>query len=326
MIVKLFKTNYPVQVFLFLITTALLWFEGLLHPQPLDLQGLTPLQLALLKPFAAVPLVGVITAMLLTVVEALVFNRFLSAKEFVQRNTLLPAFLYLLFFSHGPHLLQVNSVTLAVPLVLMLLMLMLHIPDASELYVTLFFASGATTLASFVYPPAIFFLLFIWISFVVNRVFAWREWVISLIGGVLPIVFALSWLFLSDQLHLLSPLMVPRFANPLTLQTWPNVSELFVAGLIMLLYMAGYRFHMGSLFENVLSFRQKVWNLTWFALFGIGSGFFAGQQVFYHLALVTIPGVAFISGWLITRKRHMLINLFLVVLFLTVILQNLGVL
>lgn len=326
MIIQLFKTNYPAQVMLLLASGILLWFEGLSNPQPVVLEGLTPFQLALLKPFVAVPVSGVITALSLTVVEALVFCRFLSAKEFVQRNTLFPAFLFLLFFSHGPHLLQINPVTLAMPLVLMLLLLMLHLPDASELYVTLFFAASATTLAAFVYPPAIFFLLFIWISFVVNSIFTWREWVISLLGGVIPVVFAMSWLFLTDQWHLLSPLMWPRYSNPLLISRLPEIPELLVAAVITLLSLLAFQFHVSSLYENVLSYRQKVWNLTWFALFGLGSSLFAGRQFFFHLALVTIPGVAFISGWILTRRRIGLLNFVLAILFVLVILQNLGVL
>lgn len=326
MIVKIFKTNYPVQVIIFVVSAILLWMHGLLSPLPVDTSHLTRLQFALLRPFAAVPFVGVVTALSLTMVEALVFNQLLAAKEFVQRNTLMPAFLFLLVFSHGPHLLQVNALTFAIPFLLLLLMLMLHLPDASELYVTLFFASFTTTVASFFYPPAIFFLAFIWISFIVNGIFSWREWVISLLGGVMPVFLTWSWLFLTDSPPLLTSLMWPQFANPLHLETWPDIPEIIVSSLIAILFLAAFRHHLSSLLENVLSFRQKVWNLTWFTLFGIGSSLFAGPDFFNHLALVSIPAVAFIAGWLLTRRRQRWVNILMLMLFVLVFLQNQGIL
>lgn len=325
MIIKIFKTNYPAQVILFIGSAILLWLHGLMNPLPVDTSQLTPLQFSLLRPFTAVPLIGVITALSLTLVEALIFNRFLSAKEFVQRNTLLPAFLYLLIFSHGPHLLQVNALTIATPLLLLLLMLMLHLPDASELYVTLFFAAFSTTLAAFFYPPAIFFLFFIWISFVVNGIYSWREWVISLVGGFIPLFFVWSWLYLNDQPGLLATLVGPTYSNPLLIIGQPTVAEIVVSSMIALFFLAAFRHHLGSLLENVLSFRQKIWNMAWFTLFGLGSSLFAGTQFFHHLALVSIPAVAFIASWLLTRKKQRWLNVLLFLLFLLILLQNQGV-
>lgn len=322
MLIKIFKTNYPAQVILFIASAIFLWLHGLMNPLPVDTSHLTPIQFSLLRPFTAVPLIGVITALSLIVVESLIFNQFLSAKEFVQRNTLMPAFLYLLVFSHGPHLLQMNALTIATPLLLLLLMLMLHLPDASELYVTLFFASFFTTLAAFFYPPSIFFLFFIWVSFVVNGIYSWREWVISMVGGFIPLLFVWSWLYLNDQPGLLTRLVWPAYANPLLIIDRPTVAEIIVSVIIALLFIAAFRHHIGSLMENVLSFRQKIWNMAWFTLFALGSSLFAGPQFFHHLALVSIPAVAFIAAWLLTRKKQRWVNVVLFILFLLVFLQN----
>ncbi|HAQ64988.1 MAG TPA: hypothetical protein DCR43_03910 [Bacteroidales bacterium] len=322
MLIRIFKTNYPAQVILFIVTAILLWMHGLLNPFPVDTNNLSQIQLTLLKPFVAVPFLGVITALTLTIVEALVFNQFLSAKEFVQRNTLLPAFLFLLLFSHGPHLLQVNALTVATPLLLLLLMLMIHLPDSSELYVTLFFSAFFTTVASFFYAPAIFFLAFIWVSFIVNGVFTWREWVISLLGGIMPIVFIWSWLYLNDQPDLLSNLVWPRYINPFSNNPLPPVPETIVSIMIGLMFMAAFRYHLSSLLENVLSFRRQFWTLTWFTIFALGSCLFSGQQVYQNLALVSIPAVALTSAWLLIRKRQRWLDVILLTLFILTFLQN----
>lgn len=322
MLIRIFKTNYPAQVILFVITAILLWMYGLVHPYPVDTGNLSQIQLTLLKPFVAVPFLGVLTALTLTIVEALIFNQFLSTKEFIQRNTLLPAFLFLLLFSHGPHLLQVNALTIAIPFLLLLLMLMIHLPDTTEQYVTLFFSAFFTTVATFFYAPAIFFLVFIWISFVVNGVFTWREWIISLLGGVIPFVFVWSWLYLYDQSELLTNLVWPKYSNPFLNNPLPPFPETIVSIIIGIMFIAAFRHHISSLLENVMSFRRQFWTFTWFTFFALGSCLFTGQQVYQNLALVSIPAVAITSSWLLTRKRQRWLDILLLTLLVLTFLQN----
>jgi hypothetical protein len=326
MLTRLFKSSLPFQAVILTTITGLLWLNVFYQPTKLPVFDSYVIQKSLLNAFATDATVSSVMALLALILSALIFNFFITNNDYIPRYTLLPAFLYILFFSHSPGLLFLNPATVPTVLLLLVLINTMKMHDKEDAFVLVFNTSFIAALAAILYPPAMVYLLFIWFSFLVNGILKWREWVISIIGYVIPCLFVLMAYFWFDKLP-------EFFANhiPVPFINWnvvpvPNTIEIILSVLISILFLSGFRKVLAIQNERVISFRKRTWTMLWFSFFSLLSLLFAGADYWFHLSLLTIPAIAFISYYFLSQRKSLGSEIMVWLLLIIIVLQNTGIL
>ena len=185
---KLFQNNMVVQVIVLLLAVLLLWGRSLLSPVPMaEPTDSAPLYGWLYGWLHSFPLLCVIIAMVLIVVEAVELNMILSDIGLVPQTSLLPSFLYILFMSAGTATLTpmvlVNGVLIICVSQLLLHGTLLTIPVGKICN-----ATALIGICTMLYQPALG-LLVAYLLVVINyRLYGWRDWAVLLLGFLAPYV------------------------------------------------------------------------------------------------------------------------------------------
>lgn len=326
MLTRLFKSSLPFQAVILATITGLLWLNVFYQPSKMPGFDSYVIQKGIYNAFATDATVSSAMALLALVLSALILNFFIANNDYIPRYTLLPAFLYVLFFSHSPGLLFLNPATLPTVLLLVVLINTMKMHDKEDAFVLVFNTSFITALAAILYPPAMVYLVFIWFSFLVNGLHKWREWVISVLGFVIPYLFVLMAYFWFDRFpeFLVNHIPVP-FINWNAIPI-PNTIEIILSVLISLLFIIGFRKVLTVQNERVISFRKRTWTMLWFSFFSFISLLFAGADYWYHLSLLTIPAIAFVSYYFLNQRKSLGAELMVWLLLIMIVLQNTGVL
>jgi hypothetical protein len=123
------------------------------------------------------------------------------------------------------------------------------------------------------------------------------------------------------------------FANhiPVPFINWnvvpvPNTIEIILSVLISILFLSGFRKVLAIQNERVISFRKRTWTMLWFSFFSLLSLLFAGADYWFHLSLLTIPAIAFISYYFLSQRKSLGSEIMVWLLLIIIVLQNTGIL
>ena len=204
MLINFFKTSYLLQYLLLILLGGVLWAGSFINP--LEVAGsnelLTPGYNLLLDIIGYNSWLSVILAFILTISGAFLFNYTLSKNELISKNTLIAALVYIVLMSHSVSSMSLNPAIIASFLLIIVMHFIFQVYSKVEAYHQVFYAGFLTGIASFFYIPSLFFILFIWFTFIVYSLYYWREWLIVLLGFITPYLFLWTYFFWFDKLDL----------------------------------------------------------------------------------------------------------------------------
>lgn len=198
MILKIFKSNSPLSGLLTLLFLGALWFNTFqenLTPTFLDFGAFYHFKSYFLSlPSWTLNLFSV----LIIILTATILNNTVNKDEFFEKNTFLPSLLYVLLTSI---LIEFNRFN---PIIISNLFLVLFLrwsfkirrqQDARQIIFNSSFLLSCATLFFPIYSP---FLLSPIVLLIVFRPFVWREWILSLLGLLIPFAFYAYLMWFSD--------------------------------------------------------------------------------------------------------------------------------
>ena len=179
-------------------------------------------------------------AFFLTIVAALLLNQIATQYGFTEKISHLGMLVYILFSSALVSQTAMNPVIFINFLMLFFLQSLFKLTESKAYILHVFNASFILGIASLFYPSAINLFLLIWIALLVFTVGQWRNFVVSLIGFVLPLLFAFTWYFWFDQLPEAYSLFLSSFTIhfPEVVPEWPIDWTVGIALLFFILVSA----------------------------------------------------------------------------------------
>lgn len=254
---------------------------------------------------------------LLITALAIALNALLIRHDISPRQSLLPAItaIILMFFAPDAYHL---IVTLAC---LILLLFSLHnvmgMYGQQYPFSKVLNATFAISIASMISPPVILFIFFVWFGFFTFRINSWREWVISLMGIILPYFYLVLLYFWNDNLQYAVSLYGELLNNyTFTIQR-PAPLEFVLLGLFVFwLIISGTKF-LADTGEKVISIRKKMWIISHFMLAGVAALSISGSAMMSLLPLVYIPAAAMIA-YAVSNGRRPWVHDVLLVLYIVV--------
>jgi hypothetical protein len=323
MLLKIFRSQSPVQFLLILPLLAGLWFSsfgnGMVQtPSNFD-TGLYRFIITQITPY---PVLTSFIAVLLVSLQAFVLNYFLIRNNLSFRNNLLPSFLFILLSGSTHSITQLSAPLFASLFILLAVAELVSMYELKDPFTECFNASFFITIASFFYFPAIFFFLLIWISFLIYRVISWREWIISFVGFFAACILVWFYFFWNNQEQVIWHELKQFFAYPEHFKVEISRPVYIIWGIIILIFLGSLSNLMNHINEKVIAIRRKYWVIIFAFIIAVLSFVYANQQYRFHIIFFTIPVTIIINYAMLNRKKQRHSELMLWLLTIAIIVSR----
>jgi hypothetical protein len=328
MLIGFFRKSYFFQYVVLILLTGLLWLGSFIRPELPEAEAdqfLMPAYVLLTNLLGSNALLGVIFAFVLVLIEGFLFNYILIKSELVPKNTLIPAVVFIILISHSKSLLHLHPALIATLFLIIILHNLFQVYTEDEAYSKIFNSGFLTAVASFFYFPVFYFIFFIWLCFIVFRLYKWRDWLIPFTGLITPYVFLFTYYLWSDNLFL----AVDSYSNYYSaIAFYPlynefSLFEWIITGIILLFFTWSFLWLLGEIQEKTISIRKRYWMIFWLLFITLVTYLGSGILARSHLALIALPVCLFISYGFSHIKRKFWFELILAILTLLIIFNNL---
>lgn len=293
--IGIFKQKNPANIFLLLVFGVLIKLPMFLYPHvPVQHTSNGILFKAILKLMEPTgrntPIVYPLLAYGLIFLQAILLTRFINSQRMMSRPSFLPGMAYMLITSLLPEWNFFSAPLIVNTILLFVLSGLFKTYNQSEAKGSIFNIGLALGIASFIFFPAITFIVWILLALAVMRPFRLNEWVICIVGITTPFYFYAVYLFINDEWSWQH--IWPHFSIGLPLikqSAWLAGS----AFLLIVPFLGGGYYVQDNLRKMLIQVR-KGWSLLLLYLLGaIFIPFVNNSDTFENWVIAAIPFAAF---------------------------------
>jgi len=321
MLLRIIKSNPLISLALPVLLAASLWGSVYFVHGPQEIKSGIPMFEVFFRWVLNLPALATLIGLGLLILEAYLWNGFINKQSLLKQSSYLTATFYLLLYSCRPLLISFY------PSMFASLFLILALRSLAESYkkeralAEAFDAGIFIGLASLLYFPLIIFILFLWIGLLTMRSIVWREWVVSLVGFILPFGFALGYyaVFYTPEKFWYEKLIAAtaHYNRPAPLH-WQTAVLL---GVVALAGIVCFFFFMQKISDNVVKNQKISALIIWFVCFSICSILLSPAKDARAFTLLVLP-CSFVFANYFTRAKRKFIPELLFIMMLGAIVIN----
>jgi len=308
-VVFLFKDRSDFNLIFLLLLSVALHFHVWMHP-PLIIANesdglLSYVLLHYIQPLP--PLVLIVIFHIIILSQAIRLNILLSNFKMFQKVTYIPAFTYIILTAMFPYWDVISAGLIANSLVIWILVKLLRLYDQNQPKTLEFNIGLIVGISIILHEPIAILIAVVLFALVIIRPFKPAEWLVLIMGILLPFYFIFTYVFLTGNFA--------NFIQFLPKLDWKNPIVQPRFNVILALMVMGVQLIVGFIYWNKQQTRfiiqvRKYWGVL-FLLFILT--FFQpilfSVQALYASAIVIAPLACFISFAYSTPKRLFLPNL-----------------
>jgi hypothetical protein len=302
-VVSLFKERSPVSVFWLIVLCFGLHVYSLVNPPQVTAEPVEGFFYYLLNPLKNADTYLVSLAYVFIIfLTALQLNYILNSLRMFSKPSYTPALAFLLFSALLPSFNVINPALITCNFLIWILYRACKLYAAPNPKTSIYNFGLLTGLCFIFYYPSIPLVLFAIIALIIIRPFRLNEWFVLFFGIITPVYFLVTYLFLNDQLNLISlPQYVFSFmrlpVQPLFIIISLTVSALATLWGILLVQNTGV---------NVLIQVRKSWSVFLALLMLLIPVFFFVHGAYpAALLLVMVPAACY-AGFMFSNSRNIL--------------------
>lgn len=315
MFTRIFKSDYIFQFIFFIITALIIWGKAFFSVDYTYAPLNAPLYEIIHWMLADKFILKIILSFGLLIFQALVLKHTLSSNDLSPKNSLLPAFLYVVLMSSFGNFQNIQPLLFANLFIILALQTLFKAYSKAESYEQIFNAAFMISIASLFYFPVIIFMFFIWLVLLVFSILKWREWLISLLGFITPYLFVFSYYFLTDSLPIKFGGYLKFFENINFQQPHLQLSHIIFLSILALIFMLSLIYTSLRLGERSIFYRKKIIVLIVFSILSAVSFIYAKDFFVFQLCLLFIPFSFFFANYVAQIKKIMVSEIFLLIVF-----------
>jgi len=308
-VVFLFRDRSDINILFIIVLSFALHFHNWITP-PMVIANESDGFLAYLLIHYIRPLPGIVLIFLfqlLIISQALRLNVLLSQLKMFQQISYLPAFVYVLLTATFPYWDVISSGLVANSLVIWILLKLLKLYDQNKPQTIEFNIGLIVGVSILLYEPIAILIPVVFFALTIIRPFKLTEWLVLLMGIVLPfyLLFAFVFLTQSDP-HFRQYFPKLDWKNPLVQPEWNIISGLIVIGIQLAIGVFYWQQQQNRFIIQV----RKYWGvLLLVLLLTFFQPVIFSVQALYASAIVITPMACFISFAYSTPKRLMVPNI-----------------
>lgn len=324
MILRFFRSSFPIQFIMIGVIGGLLWSHAFINPPempapdgPVLLYGLTYTLLH------GSPHLACFLGFIFMLLSAFLLNRLLTRNEVVLKNSSLSALIFIELMSYFPFLLTLHQVSIAGFFLLMILERLYKSYTKAESLELTYVSGFLIGIASLFYLPFILFFFFLLISFIIFRNIDWHEWIGSFIGMVTPYIFLSVYYYWFDKLPLKAHEYQRFFMISFNLAPLHEPTFVILSIIILLFLTFGLVTGLSRLSEKTIEIRKKTILLIWLIPVMVISIFFSASLIKYHLLISFITVSGLLSMYLVKIRNTFWAELIFVCILSILLINNL---
>lgn len=307
MLKRLSKTGFFLQFIIFLAIGVMFWFPAFVQPvasQEMELVG--PLYHLFSSWLNGNLLISVSLAALLVFGLAFLNHIMLASNDLIPRDGFVDAIILLILLSWNPGTDYFHAALPAGILLLLAVNMLMRMYGQTDPYQYVLSASFSIGMAALFYLPAIYFMIGLWLSLLTYRIASWREWLISLIGVILPVIYILSFYFLTGKLSQgIKVFIAALHMQFITGIYYSTVALIFLISSVLML-MITFVATLNSIQDKVISIRRKAWIMIDFSIAGLIMLLLGTGSLMSGYILMMIPLTFFLTYAAVSAKKNRL--------------------
>jgi hypothetical protein len=330
MLISYFRQSYLPQYVVFILLTLVLWLGAFISytTSPISFDPLlSPGYSALTYVLGENHFLLVSMALVFNIFSAVLFNYTLTKFDLAPKNTLVPAMVFMILISLNPKLLYFHPTTLPTLFIVLALFYLFQVYTTEEAFPQIFNIGLLIGVSSFFYFPSFLLILFVWLTFIVYRLYKWREWLIPVSGMLTPYIFLFTYYFMMDQLEpaYLSYSQFFGDIDLLRIAAYYSIFDYIIFGFVSLLFLWSLFVLLTNIQEKIISLRKRYWAVFWLFIIALISIPFSAGFFDFHLIYLLIPMSVLITYNLSKIKRMIWIEVIWSILLILIIINNLKI-
>lgn len=217
------------------------WLNSFVGPQtsafPFD-ETPMPLWSLLLGALKGNHFLSTLISMLITLVMMLGVNRIVNRFGLSNNQTAMPGYLYLFLVSGYLMAQQLHPVWFFTPLLLLSIERLFSGGPHRKPMAWCFESTFWLSVGSLFYAKGIYFLILIWMIMFILRLFSFRAILASVLGAILPYIFAFGYYFLIDKFTWFADLAIENFVSPVAFFSHTIYSQVYNGIVIFMVFLA----------------------------------------------------------------------------------------
>lgn len=304
MLIRFFKHNNPSSFILLPLFALVLWIIGFFSAQSGGLTYHMPLYETIAKPLNNIHFIGTLIAFLLIISGAFLLNFIVNKYEILTKPSFLPALFYIVFMSMDNVMLTLHPFVFTNIFIMLAVYKLVSSYQKDTAFSNAFDAGILLSVSTLFYFPSIVFIPLLSIGFILFRPFNWREWIISLLGILVPYIFLFSYYFLNDTPDNWRNIIA--FFPDLPEQPKPVISNsfYFMLGICMLIILFSFKKLFVGFNEASQRNKKGISLLLWFSSFALLSLFIAPRVSIQNYSALAIPSSVFCANYFLKIKKQ----------------------
>jgi hypothetical protein len=323
MILRLFSGDKPGSALIILIFGIILWLPAFFSHTPVGISSSGYLSFGgSLSSFAfGNPLLSRMIACLFLSFQAFLIVRLNVMYMLIQQKNYLPALFFISITSFYLPLMNFSGYIFSSFFFILILMLLFSVYKKEPNSYRFFEAGLVLGIGSLFYPRLIYFLPFIWIVSIILRPFYWREWVLPVIGMILPYIFIVAYLYLTNNniLNVFISLWMELTSISFTFKLEWNY--LVIAGFIFFLIVIASLYMLRVFQFRKIYIRNYYLSFFWLFFISLVAFFFLSHFDPGILYVFALP-VSFILSNYFKNSRPSLGNKIIFAIFIFIMIGN----
>ena len=322
--ISYFNSGYPVRYLIAFIIACIIWLPSLISPHFIFEQnsviGFFDLNIEFIRSNSKY---FIWVSFIFTALTAVAVNQILKEYDLVNINNTNGLILFVLFASVIPLYTSVNLYVLLNLILILFIQGVLKLSLIENPVSVVFNSSFFLGIASLFFSPLIFLIIIIWIALIMNMHTDIRNFIISIIGLLLPYLFVFTWFFWNDTLIENWNQIIVQLSNyHLNIQNWKlNVFDIVMLLFPLILIIFSVLKVINKLGEKSNYTRRNTLLILYFlALLMIIIILFSGSPL--TLLLLALPATIIVSVALNTIERFKRLNVFFIIFVSLIILYH----
>lgn len=246
---------------------------------------------------------NVFFAAVITLVQALIFNRIVNNHGLLAKPSYLPALLYITGTSLFLQFLILSPALICNFLIIVIIDKFLKLSKTGSAMSIMFDVGMIIAIGTLIYFPFILMLVMLWLSLLMYRAFSWREWISGLIGFLTIFIFVGVFYYWNDSINRFIDIWQPltnKFPNNLQIN-YDDYLVLIPVGIIMILAALQLR---ENFFRSFISTRKAFQMLFFMFLVSIFSFYTKKGVTVAHFILCVPPGAVLLAYYFSNAKKR----------------------
>jgi hypothetical protein len=249
------------------------------------------------------PVANLFFATIITVIQAIIFNRLVNNYNLLGRPSFLPALMYVTISSILIPFIVLSPALICNFLLLWLISKFLTVYRQDEARSVMYDSGLIIGVGTLIYFPFIGMIVMLWIALIIFRAFDWREWVSGIAGFFTVYLFLGVAYYLNDSFGQFASLKVPLAAAfPSIFKV--NIYDYIVLAPILATLVLGFFSLQQKLSRSSVHIRKSYLIIFIIFIFILLSFYLKPEYHIYHFVLTTAPVAVFMAHYFMNASKR----------------------